>query len=56
MDIKVSPQFFTLSRPGRHIWWPGMIILGLGLTIAWMCVLGYGLFTIVQYLISSIVA
>ena len=42
----------TAPAPGadpliRRIWAPAMIALGLGLTAAWACLLGYGLVSLI---------
>jgi len=40
----------TVARPNPHlrnIWQPAVLAFGLGLTAAWISLLGYGLFQIV---------
>ena len=35
----------------RRIWPPAMIVLGLGLTATWISLLGYGLVTLIEFVI-----
>ena len=56
MDIKVSYTQIPESLPVRYILWPVLMLLGIVLTLGWMCLLGYGLFEAVRYLVLAAIA
>ena len=47
-DSRVAPATDLLIL---RIWPSAMIALGLGLTVAWACLLGYGLVTLIRFAI-----
>jgi hypothetical protein len=46
--IAADSRFVPAAQPLFHrIWPPAMIALGLGLTAVWICLLGYGLVSLI---------
>jgi hypothetical protein len=52
MRAKIFPLRVNVKQFGRSIGSRAILVLGLGLTTVWACVLGYQLFRFVGYLIS----
>jgi hypothetical protein len=45
-------QIAAATNPTIHrIWPPAVVVLGLGLTLLWTCVLGYGLIYLIKFIV-----